>query len=307
MITHPSETTALAPFQLTKIRDNLTSLFLKQKDNEFIRPTSHGNVNSNYGVYELLPSDRSTELFHLPITFSTSVLAKEEKDIIVDIRPFSRLNNLGQTVINNHAEYRFNMDVALLTRKWIDDDLYLPEELLLKCWVRWLGTGLIVKLNIEPTIQVNVNIITAYFFYCMLNRQDSPIDNPSQLRKVAGLIAKATQTTTITVYDLIEQISVPVNNLGGYLEALRANTGSERFDSLTPGFLFTMVQYGWYGSAVIKTCGAALEYPPVFVAMVYNAISQDAYRKTAIGRILKDLPKADIDYFDKTVEVIIHR
>lgn len=307
MITHPSETTALAPFQLTKIRGSLTSLFLKQSDNEYIRPTPHGRVSSDYGVYELLPSDRTTELFHLPITFSTSVSDKDNHDIIVDVRPFSRMNTRGETIINNLPEYRFNMDTALLTRRWIDDDLYLPEELLLKCWVRWLGTGLIVKLNIEPTVQVHVNIITAYYLYCMLNRQDSPIDNPGLLRKVAGMLAKVTQTTTITVYDLIEQIQVPVNNLGSYITTLQEHTGSERFNSLTPGFLFAMVQYGWYGSAVIKTCSAALEYPPIFVAMVYNAISQDSYNKTAIGRIVKDLPRADVDYFSKAVDTILHK
>ena len=307
MINHPSDTTALAPFQLDKIRENLTRLYLTQTDNNIIRPTSAGKVDSDYGVYELLPTDRTTELFHLPITFATSTSDKDNRDIIVDIRPFARVTPHGETVINNIVEYRFNMDVALLTRKWIDDDLFVPEELLLKCWVRWLGTGLITKLNIEPTVQANVNIITAYYLYCMLNRQDSPIDSPGLLRKVAGMIAKTTQTTTLTVYDLLEQIDVPVNNLGSYIETLRKFTGSSRFDSLSPGFMFTLVQYGWYGAAVIKTCSAALEYPPIFIAMVYNSIIQDGYNKTSLGRIVKDMQKPDVEYFSKTIATILHK
>ena len=307
MINHPSETTALAPFQLDKIRDNLTRIFLTQTDAEYIRPTTHGKVDSDYGVYELLPSERLTDAFHLPITFATSVSDKDNRDIIVDIRPFARITPRGDTVINNIIEYRFNMDVALLTRKWMDDDLFVPEELLLKCWVRWLGTGLITKLNIEPTMQANVNIITAYYLYCMINRQDSAIDSPGLLRKVSGLIAKVTQTSTLTVYDLLEQMAIPVNNLGSYIQALSEHSGSVRFESLTPGFMFTLVQYGWYGASVIKTCSAALEYPPIFIAMVYNAIVQDGYNKTAIGRIVKDLPRADVDYFSKTVSAILHK
>lgn len=307
MINHPSETTALAPFQLNKIRENLTRIYLTQDEDQYIRETPVVSVSSDYKVYELLPSDRSVELFHLPVTFATSIADKDNKDIIVDIRPFSRVSSQGTTVINNLVEYRFNMDVALLTRKWMDDELYLPEELLMKCWVRWLGTSLISKLNIEPTLQPGVNIITAYYLYCMLNRQDSPIDNPSQLRKVAGMISKVTQTTTITVYDLLSIIEVPINNLGSYILALQQHTGSTRFENVSPGFMFTLVQYGWHGAAVIKTCSAALEYPPIFVAMVYNSIVQDGYNKTSLGRIVKDLQKADVEYFSKTISTVLYK
>lgn len=307
MINHPSETSALAPFQLNTIRENLTRIYLTQEKDQYIRQTPIGHNDGDYKVYELLPSDRSVELFHLPVTFATSIADKDNKDIIVDIRPFSRTTPQGDTVINNLVEYRFNMDVALLTRKWMDDELHLPEDLLIKCWVRWLGTSLIAKLNIEPTLQPNVNIISAYYLYCMLNRQDSPIDNPNQLRKVAGMIAKATQTTTITVYDLLSVIEVPVNNLGSYITTLQNYSGSSRFENLSPGFMFTLVQYGWYGAAVIKTCSAALEYPPIFVAMVYNAIVQDGYNKTSLGRIVKDMQRADVEYFSKTISTVLYK
>lgn len=302
MINNVYQTTALSVFDVKKIQENIEKVFMTQRDEEEIRLLKTFE-DSDYKVYELLPTNTTVELFSLPMVFRTNPTQKEPLDIIIDVRPFTRQNKQQEVVINNLSEYKFAVNTAMITRKWMDDDFVnVDEEFLLKVWSRWIGTALISKLNIEQTMQPPVIIITAYYLYCMLNQIDTPISNPIDLKRTAGVISRATFTQQITVTELLEQLDYPVNNIGTYIQALKEYTGSIRFDKITPGFIYALIQFGWYGNGVTRICGAAVEFPPVFVAMVYSAIVQDGYNKTAIGRIIKDLDKNSRDEFVKQVE-----
>lgn len=306
MINYPSQTLALQPFLLEKINRDITDTYVTRKNRGDIVKSGYVDRHGDYDIYELTPINTSVDTFVLPIAYDPMDENKDKdaSDIIVDVRPFTRLDRMQNVVVNNYPEYYFNMDTAVLTRRWQDAELHVPQKLLLKVWAQWLGTNLITKLNIEPTLQPTVNIITAFYLYCMLNGIEGSI-NPSELRRMSVNIGYATYATNQTVLDVIDLLDEPITSLPGYIFALR-KSGSNRFDKLTPGFIFSIVQFGWYGQSVARITGAALEFPPVFIAMVYSAIYQDAYNKTAIGRIIKNSNKSDVTELDKRLKKIIH-
>lgn len=310
MYDFPTKTTALKPFNTDKTTEALNQAFVKQRDNEFIEPLVHGTAKS--GCYVLKPTNTEVPMFTLPHGF-TATLGKttqeSRQDLCIDIRPFTRTDARGTLIVSNRTEYNFHCDVAVLTRLWLDGSFYVVTnnslEVLLKCFARWIGTALNQRMNTEDTVQSNVLIITAFYQYCILH-PDLEVISEEKLIRLSMLISKATFANINTVKDLLPRLPI-MRNIDDFVGAIKEHSGTQRFEKLTPGFIYTMVQYTWYGSSNTVITSASLEYPPLFTAMVFNALFQDGYRKTMIGKVAKDLPRQETDHFIKTVEALIYK
>lgn len=314
MILLPADTTALkASVNTHTIQTELQREFINQQEYEVIRLLRRES-SANSHLWELLPTSTKCPLFTLPVEFTPKLkfgMANQEgiKDLCIDVRPFARVDNRGNTIINNIVEYNFHNDVAMLTRHWVDSSFYPINnnciDLILKVWVRWMGQVINSRLNIQDTVQPQVNIILAYYMYQMVQPEELVTDEIN-LPKISRTLSKATYTSPMHVQETIENME-PMKNLGDLIERLKTHSGTDRFTKLTPGFLFSLVQYGWYGASAPVITSVSLEYPPVFVAMIFNSLWQDGYKKTPLGKIVRDLDRHSTDHLVKTIEGMIYR
>lgn len=318
MYLYPTTTTVMAPFNHGKIADALTATHTSMDVNDpEIIPTEHGPESLKAEIYELLPNNKSVPVFSLPVPFKTKeqnlskINDKDTMSLCVDVRGVTRVTPSGDIVITNPTDYAFMMDCALLTQHWVKEDMVSSiasnnKTLLTKLFTRWLGGSLLVRLNIEQSIQVRVNVIVAYYWLCLNNNGKDAREDTSKLRLVARGISDAVGAQSNAVIDMLEDIE-PMSSVNDLIDCLRTHSGSTRFDTVTPGFIFSLVQYSWYGANPIQICSTALEYPPLFIAMVYHAATKDGYGKTSIGRLLKDIPRSDTGGFIKTYDYEIYK
>lgn len=313
MYDYPTSTTVMAPFNHEKIAVELTKAFNTLDSNApDLIPTGHGSEDLRAGIYELLPSNKSIPIFSLPTPFSLTVQSSDEPQAIcVDVRGVTRMTPAGTVTITNPTDYAFLMDLALLTNHWNQEKFLSPiastnKTILTKLFTRWLGGSLVTRLNIEPSLQVQVNIIVAYYWLCLNNGGEDFRDDTSKLRLTARTISDAIGAQSNYVTELLEKLEV-MTTIDELINQLREHSGSSRFDSLTAGFIFTLIQYSWYGANPIQVCSTALEFPPIFIGMVYHAATKDGYSKTPIGRLLKDIRRGDLGGFIKAYDYEIYK
>lgn len=316
MFQYPTITTIMAPFPHGAIAIELTRIYNTQDANqpELIQ-TKRGAEGLRDNIYELTPLNTTAPIFTLPVPFHTSVKSSpgEPLQLCVDIRGVSRMNASGEVMITNPTDYAFIMDLALLTQHWVNEKMSSPiiksnKSLLTKLFTRWLGGALITKLNIEPNLQPRVNVIIAYYWLCMTSVADDSNDpvHRDNLPSLATTISDATGSKQPAVFEIIRELE-QMKELDDLIEQLKQHSGSSRFDNLSAGFIFTLVQFSWYGSNPIELCCTALEYPPIFMGMIYHAATKDGFNKTTIGRLLKDMPRHTLGGFIKSYDYEIYK
>lgn len=313
MYQYPTSTTIMAPFNHEKTAVELTKTY-NQMDSETpdIVPTGHGSETLRTNIYELHPSNKTIPIFSLPTPFKTSVQKDDDKmSICVDVRGVTRSTPSGDVVITNPTDYAFLMDLALLSQHWVNEEMIsgiaiTNKTLLTKLFTRWLGGSLIVRLNIEQSLQVRVNIIVAYYWICLTSGANDVRQDTAKMRMTARGIGDAVGAQSTYVIEVLESLE-PMSSIDDLIGQLIDHSGSSRFNSMTAGFVFTLVQYSWYGANPIQVCSTALEYPPIFMGMVYHAATKDGYSKTAIGRLIKDVPRSDLGGFIKAYDYEIYK
>lgn len=304
----PQETTALAPYEHNKVTDAIT-VALSAKDGA-IAPLMLEDGYPVPNCYIVTPKCKNVPVFHVPLRVATSVtqLGKVDStdDFCVDMRAHMRETRTGVT-ISNPTEYGFNADMVQLLSLWSRGEFRIInnfcQEPLMRCWVRWLGTALITRLNILETSQPNVNIITAWYFYCLLTPDEDTIP-AHKFTRIATVIGKATYANPTNIVELISKLP-HITRIEQYIEVLKEHAGTDRVNNLTPGFIFSLLQYSWYGSSAIQVVSAALECPPLFVAMCWGSLRYDAYRRTPIGKTMKDMKTADNQVVMQTIEKLL--
>lgn len=304
----PQETTALSPYDHKKVTDAIT-VALSAKDGSVIPLTLEDGYTVNH-CYIVTPKSKNIPVFHVPLRIATSVTGvgkmDSSEDLCVDMRSHMRETRIGVT-ISNTTEFGFNATMMQMVELWTRGEFKVINnfchEPLMRIWVRWLGTALITRLNILETHQPTVNIITAWYFYCLTTPEETNIPSV-KLTRIATMIAKTTFANPTNVVDVITKLP-HITKLDEYIDLLKEYSGTDRFNSLTPGFIFTLLQYSWYGSSAIQLVSAALECPPIFVTMCWGSVRYDAYRRTPIGKTMKDLKTVESQVILQTIEKLL--
>lgn len=293
----PQETTALQHFLTNKIDQEL-GLAYSRRDGEVIQLTNEEGKEI-VGCCMVTPKNKTIPVFHVPMLFNY----QSESMLCVDMRAHMREARLGVN-ITNPTEYGFNVGLTKLTDLWRKGELKVVfnfcQEQLMRIWVRWIGTALITRLSIDETIQPAVNIITAWYFYCLCNPEETSIPE-YKLTRITHLLSKTTFANSNTVVDIVTKLPF-IDTLGGFIEALKEHSGTERFNSLTEGFIYSMLQYTWYGSAAVHITSSATECPPVFIAMCWASVRYSAFGKSPIGKTMRDLKSQESQLLMQTVE-----
>ena len=62
---------------------------------------------------------------------------------------------------------------------------------------------------------------------------------------------------------------------------------SPRLASLNAGFLVTAIGGVWFGANARENVAVSLEYPPLFITLVYKALMDRSYHSTMLSRFVE--------------------
>ena len=262
--------------KLAMVEDNLMSL------------EAPDSGRSARGVMGIKPGDEDTPTFSHPYYYD------EIRQVVLDARPFLRLNRDRSIGISNVPEYQFQLARGILTQHWIEHepvDLLNLGEIVPLVFSRWLTEAIVRKLGLTPAEQVSVTTVTLFYWYSLFRSADEEFTERDKMR----IVTKLTQITQIPAtlsMPLIDNIGV-MTNIHEYVNTLSRVIDNPRITSLNVPLLFAILGGSWFGFNVKETIAVATEHPPTFIAIVAQALDNRSYRKSIIGRLVYDNDKRD--------------
>lgn len=244
-----------------------------------------GGVRSVMGIK---PGDEDTP------TFSHPFHDKETNIIFMDTRPYMKLNRDKTFGYSNISEYQFQLARCILTEHWIGEeptDLLNLGELAPLVFCRWLSEAIVRKLGLTPAEQVQVTVVTLFYWYSLFRDPTNDFDEREKM-KIVTKLTQITQIPATLTMPMLDEIQV-MSGVHHYVDTLARLVHNPRIQSLNVPLLFAILGGSWFGFNVKETIAVATEHPPTFIAIVAQALDSRSYRKSVIGRLVYDNDKRD--------------
>lgn len=311
MFLTPYNTTSLKDYKLNDVIANINKTMVAQRDNEYISPIIDPDTNTKYPSLQVKPAAEHIPAFVQPILLESE---DDDKRFIVDMRPFTRSDRLGNISINSALDYKLNLYYSILSSVWVHNGNSLFEIVSTfpaRVFVQWLSGIITRTLNLDMVQQVQLKAILGAY-YCLLHKdswKDGTPDNSDEpmsssiKRRLAIYTAKVSFSNPHATEELIKDMPL-VSSLPTLIEYL--HSVNSRYEALTLANLYAMVSRSWFGANAPTLCAVALEYPPAFNTMVYFALNYRGLNKTGIGTIVDNgKNSAEAKQFKLKIEQLI--
>lgn len=234
---------------------------------------------------------------------------RDEKYIVADARPVSRINSEGQLVQTNDFQY-LNLRCQLMKEAWIDgnvEDLRNLGDYQVKVFAKLMADNLGRRMNLKMETQFRVQVLSCFYYLSLFETSEDydPTNDDDVMRRVK----KCSRISGLPVQDVMEIVEgLPsIQNINMFTETLRDRSQSVRLEKLSAGVIYTMLGGVWFGNNANEQVATALEHPPTWCAMLFMATTSRGYRKTILGQLTQQLSRrSDLaDTFVRNVGAIV--
>ena len=220
-----------------------------------------------------------------------------EDSVAFDARGFVKVGLDGTVTISSKDEFELHLLRARLTRYVLGrhyTDLSAVGSFPLQVFVHWLSNIIVRRLAVDPGAHQRTMAIVA-IYYISLFKDINELTNltDSSIAKTAQIISSLFRIDATLVVDLLKTIK-PITTLMELIETLKEHGGSERYENLNIGFLYTITSGSWFGAQASEVVAVALEHPPTWIALVATALKTRTFRKSAIGETVEREDRRDI-------------
>ena len=298
------ETTPCRDYQ---IKDIIQKIQLNYLDGFLVHSDSLSNTKIN-GILLVTPEAKDVPIFAHPIEVDLSGV----KYLAVDARGWLTKLRDGGYKTNNPLDSK----LALLRAKleWHGTHESMREltnlgTLPMTVFIRWISASLVQRLALTPDVQVTLSIVAGYYYQSLFDNTEMSEDLKV---KRAAVISRGTRIPTskvLEVADAIEQDGTPLNftSIQSFIDIAQIATGSVRLKNMNVGLLYTILSGSWFGANSKEIVTVALEHPPTFLALIYQAINERGYRKARLTEYTASSDKQDLGKsFTYNVASILH-
>lgn len=232
-------------------------------------------------------SGQQIKPFAHPIDVERDGVMGKEKVVVVDVRPFTRVDRAGSVRISDDTEYRFATMRGYLHAIWSSADRFALGNLvptLMPVYAAWISESLVKRLDIAPTSQLNVAIIAAFYYWCQCTPKEDYNDGVKV--KLAARIAESTRASYDDVMNVIGELDY-LNEMADFTQALADKGESLRLKNIEPASLLQIVNGCWYGTNNREIASVAVEYPPYLAAMVYFSMHDRGLRSAPFTKLVQ--------------------
>lgn len=293
----PYETTTLSNYDVTKIKNEIEQDLVAGRLD--LTPLMGDVPYASNHVLTINDAEKTAHipLFSQPLIVNTHPATNDPKNnrMVIDCRGYTATSREGIVTVKKPAQYKNHLIAAALSTYWYFDgtvSMFNLSKFPTKVFSNWITGTLTNKLNLDELSQVRTSAIVAYYFICMFNEypgfNEGYLLDDDQLY-VTGI--KVGYATGLKVHDAIDMIrNIPtMSNINDLSSALKVHGGSDRYRQLNTALLYMLLgRFGMNGMTP-ETVVASVEYPPLFLAMVYIASTERGYNKSNIGNIVHNL------------------
>jgi hypothetical protein len=277
MFDTPYQTTAASRYDLSKTIVAVRKLEI----NEELIPA----VGSLSGVKFVPPGEETILPFQQPLT--TVEIPTLESTVVIDGRSLLRSN--GKPVRDdayNHAVMIGDLTVLWLQNKdlWRKDLLDIGE-FPAKVFVRWMSQALTTRLTLDAVQVALVRSLLFIYYIQLFNPLSEHATDEDRDRLLTRAARYIVGVDSETLSGIVGKVPV-LNNLADLVKWIKERLDSPRTEKLTVGLIFDAIGFS-YGQTYKESVCVALEYPPVFVALVYKTCLERSYTRSGLGRVIE--------------------
>lgn len=207
----------------------------------------------------------------------------DDSYVIIDVRNCTRHDRLNnRPVISNPSLFRREMVRVLLESIWIGDG---PNDILnmghyqIQVFSTWIGDMFARRFALDAEQQVRISILAAFYYLCLFTEAER-----ADLRRFIPIIAKVTMTGAPFVMDTLREMEY-IGNLEEFIGAIQTTLQTDRLDGLGIDVVITMLAGSWFGPNHAILVGIALEYPPMWNALLYLSLTDRSTRASGIAKV----------------------
>lgn len=216
-------------------------------------------------------------------TLETSVVIDGRSLLRPDGSPV-RVDQFQHTILN-----------AKLIKLWSEGDASVRRDFLsvgdfaTKSFVAWLAGAIALRLGLDLGQTAILRALTTIYYLQLHETPGStPLDQDRLfIRAARSLPGIDPVSLRVSIGDLPK-----LETITDYVKWVKAVINSPRTEDLTVGFIYIAIGFS-YGPAYREAVTVALEYPPTFIAMVYTALNDRGYSKTALGKVIEKIISRD--------------
>lgn len=213
---------------------------------------------------------------------------KVDHNLISDARDLVSFGPDGNMRVRDHRELYFRTLRAALEQHWIQsddnkEDFLIASDIPMDLYCKNFSESIARTLGLDPEVQAKLAAGAAYFYISLFGIREFETKHHQRVARV----------TRIPIERLMEWYPGihgfdSLHNLCQYLVEVIDNP---RLQKLSPAQLFNMMGNGWVGAAPVEVSTAALEYPPLWIAMIIVAADDRALRNSRVGKLVNRLPR----------------
>ena len=254
------------------------------------------------------PGNNDFPPFSQPLT-RIEIPSLSNTDIVIDGRSFLRAKE--KTPLKEDT-YRLFANYAILVNKWMNDPVDFPRRLVntsdyhISMFATWLTGEVGRRLALDPIQLAKLRTIFTIHYIQMTN--DVLKDNRSKDAQMQ-IVTKASRTiprsSPILAFEMLGEDIPYLSNIADTLEWAKKVLDTSRTDMLNPGFIYSLVAMSTF-PALRETITIALEYPPAFIVLLHNALTERGINKTQLGKVMvTNKDRSSETHFLRTINTIL--
>lgn len=275
-----------------------------------------GLVKDSESVILVTPLNEKIPAFISPITSVEYAARKldESGAVYIDGRSYMRAerrNDVGY-VTANQLQADFMNRLGTLTALWLKQpnhrmDFLRTGDLAAQVYINWISTAIASKLGLELDVARELQIITGLFYFHQFNSVEEALSQAGKDR-AAKLLQRWTRAPIETINSIVGE-SEYMNLMDDYIKVVQAHfSASTRIAQINTGFLVMTLGRSWFGYGAQEISAVAMEYPPMFLALVESACNVKVWRRTYLGKLVERFATGRAgDEFVRAVEVLAGR
>lgn len=212
------------------------------------------------------------------------------------------VNSSGK-VVNEPELNMIEVASALQQLAGINDKAILlsSETYTVKAFARSIGNILANQANLDFSKKLELEIILAHYFNCLLTNSSDDYAFVSQ-----NVLKRSLGYNPSTTVPIIEEVGY-INTLEDLVNTLKNSPRLPTLNRITVVELLSIINRTWFVSSGFKMIiGVAAELPHLFTAICFASITNNIYRKTEIGKILDIKNNSNIGEFIKSINNVVY-
>lgn len=237
-------------------------------------------------IYVVPPEKYQAATATIPVFNYPMVLEHKNENVVVfDARTLLNMENGGNLRPVRLDEFQAKLILGQLALEWADGDterIFNFNQMPLAIYSGWLGEVIAKRFSIDPSAQLKVSILAAIFY--MNQFQDKPVTDSAGAADMLVTITRACGWKGGDAEPILKAYQ-HIGSLDEFCQICRDYTQDLHLRDLNPLTLQGTVGGYWYGNAGRESIAVALEYPPLWLALVFQSLTDRSFKKAALTDI----------------------